>query len=640
MVAGSKDSARVLQVGADDVLVRAAVDEFEEGGAVDVADSTDDALTHLTERYYDCAVLLETERAEPVPATLASIREQEPALPVVVVTSDPTVASDALEAGAADVLVRLADLDQPPVLARRIANVLGSHGHERAMKDGREEADQRAPVGYPADQETELEQLRTVLEALPNEVYMLDTDGNFRSIIPATDSEKTLSGYDPEALIGEHVTSVLAGDDFEAGQAAVRELITDEKTERVSFDAALRTESGEEIPHEVHIASLHEGDGDRVTGTVGILYDVSERKERERRLREERDFVELTLDTIDDAFYLLDEHGNLERWNETMRVVTGYSDEELASMNALDFFEGDDRERVADAVARTLETGTARVEAEFVRKDGNAIPFEFTGAKLTDRDGTLRGLVGIGRDVAGRKEREEKLRQIRENASDVIWMTTPEKDAMTFVSEAYEDIWGRSTESLMTDPDSFVEAIHPEDRERVEAALTTQRTDPDEYDETYRVVQPDGEVRWVHDRASGVHDDDGELNRIVGIATDVTERKERERELEQAETIFETAHEAIFLFEYTDDGTFRLNRANPAYESLVGRPLEEVRGKTPTEIFGPEIGASIASRHRACVESKEPVVVEETLDVPEGPVTLLSNLAPVVVDGSVRRHRR
>lgn len=132
-----------------------------------------------------------------------------------------------------------------------------------------------------------------------------------------------------------------------------------------------------------------------------------------------------------------------------------------------------------------------------------------------------------------RLKHERRLQQIRENVTDVVWMTSPEKDEIMFVSDAYEDVWGRSPDTVVRDSLSFVESIHPNDRDRVREAIAAQRANPDEYEETYRVVQPDGEVRWVHDQSAGVYDDDGSLDCIVGVATDITARKEYEQTLVQ-----------------------------------------------------------------------------------------------------------
>ncbi|WP_435196706.1 bacterio-opsin activator domain-containing protein [Natronomonas sp. EA1] len=121
------------------------------------------------------------------------------------------------------------------------------------------------------------------------------------------------------------------------------------------------------------------------------------------------------------------------------------------------------------------------------------------------------------------------FRQIVENVEEVVWMTDPEKAEMLYVNPAYEEVWGRPREELYEEPRSFLDAIHPEDRERVQAALDAQTEG--RYDETYRIVRPDGAVRWIRDRAVVIPGAGQDVYRVAGIAEDITERKRRERML-------------------------------------------------------------------------------------------------------------
>lgn len=130
------------------------------------------------------------------------------------------------------------------------------------------------------------------------------------------------------------------------------------------------------------------------------------------------------------------------------------------------------------------------------------------------------------------RESEEQFRQVTEHIQEVFWLSDTLKNEVLYVSPAYASIWGRSCESLYRSPRSWLEAIHPEDRERVwEAALTKQAAGT--YDEEYRIVRPDGSVRWIRDRAFPVHDSSGAVSRIAGVADDITEHKRAEEELQR-----------------------------------------------------------------------------------------------------------
>jgi diguanylate cyclase (GGDEF)-like protein/PAS domain S-box-containing protein len=141
------------------------------------------------------------------------------------------------------------------------------------------------------------------------------------------------------------------------------------------------------------------------------------------------------------------------------------------------------------------------------------------------------------REAQGRRERrriqeelrqsEERFRQMAENITEVFWMTDPDKREMLYVSPGYETIWGRSCESLYERPTTWLDAVHADDRERVMKSVTANQVSGG-YDEQYRIIRPDGSVRWIWDRAFPIRNETGLVYRVTGIAKDITERKEAE----------------------------------------------------------------------------------------------------------------
>ncbi len=92
-----------------------------------------------------------------------------------------------------------------------------------------------------------------------------------------------------------------------------------------------------------------------------------------------------------------------------METTTGYDEEKIAGMAITDFFSEDHHNRISDAIEETFENGEVTVEAELRTAQDERIPYEFTGARLTDADDTLVGFVGVGRDISEQKKREQKL---------------------------------------------------------------------------------------------------------------------------------------------------------------------------------------------------------------------------------------
>ena len=190
---------------------------------------------------------------------------------------------------------------------------------------------------------------------------------------------------------------------------------------------------------------------------------------------------------------------------------------------------------IAVVLKKNRQVSGTEVVAE--RPDGTRVPLIAYQIPLHDDSGSLIGAVNMLVDISERKraelslrESEERFRQVVENIDEVFWMSDLEKNRILFISSGYEKIWDETRESLYSSPRKWIEAIHPEDRERVlRAALLKQRTG--DYNEEYRIIRSDGTLRWIHDRAFPVRNADGTVDRIAGIAEDITERKKAEEAL-------------------------------------------------------------------------------------------------------------
>ncbi len=146
-------------------------------------------------------------------------------------------------------------------------------------------------------------------------------------------------------------------------------------------------------------------------------------------------------------------------------------------------------------------------------------------------------LLGISRDIAERKQAEEvqseselRFRQLAEKVREFFWVIDAADYRFLYISPAYEEIWGRTRETLYEQPRSWLKAVHLEDREHVEATLQRQMT-TGEFSEEYRIVRPDGSVRWIAARSYPVRDEAKHICRIVGVAEDITERKHLQEQL-------------------------------------------------------------------------------------------------------------
>ena len=151
---------------------------------------------------------------------------------------------------------------------------------------------------------------------------------------------------------------------------------------------------------------------------------------------------------------------------------------------------------------------------------------------IVSPDGTANQVLGIATDITASKQAEsalrrseERFRHIAENIREVFWITELQDNTLVYISPAYEEVWGRSCGSLSEMSRTWLDTVHPEDHARLIEATAAVQTGGD-YDLEYRIVRPDGEVRWVRDRAFSIANESGEIYRVAGVVDDVTERKQ------------------------------------------------------------------------------------------------------------------
>ena len=208
--------------------------------------------------------------------------------------------------------------------------------------------------------------------------------------------------------------------------------------------------------------------------------------------------------------------------------------------------------------------------------------------QIQERDTTLRTTHAelekrsreLEVELTERQRAEERFRQLADSINEVFWMTNVEKTQMIYISPAYEQVWGRSCESLSKAPMNWMEAIHPDDRDRVRrAALSEQARGT--YDEEYRIVRPSGAIRWIHDRAFPILDKHGKPYRIAGIAEDITERKLAEEDLRLQSEIARNMDEGVLLVRAADS---TIVYANPKFEHMFGYGPGELKSQ-PTSVL-------------------------------------------------------
>jgi two-component system nitrate/nitrite sensor histidine kinase NarX len=188
-----------------------------------------------------------------------------------------------------------------------------------------------------------------------------------------------------------------------------------------------------------------------------------------------------------------------------------------------------------NAIAARLGRIVERVRAEAALQrahDELELRVQERTAELVQANEMLRAEINKRKRVAEElRWSEERFRQLAENINEVFWMTDLNENRVLYVSPAYERMWGRPRDGLYQRPESILEGVHPEDYESVHLVLEKQLRE--ETDETYRIVRPEGSVRWIRARTFPIWNVLGEVYRIAGIAEDITERMMAYQTLEQ-----------------------------------------------------------------------------------------------------------
>jgi len=261
----------------------------------------------------------------------------------------------------------------------------------------------------------------------------------------------------------------------------------------------------------------------------------------------EREWLQITLASIADAVITTDPDGLVIFLNPVAARLTGWPLHEAVGHPLKAIFR-----TVQETTRRTDDLNIAKVvrngevilsddQVLLISRDGTARSVEHNAAPIRDSYGKVKGVVIIFRDITERRqaeqaqrESEERFRQLADHINDVFWIYELDGPKTAYISPAYEKVWGRSCRSLYKRPLSYLEAVHPEDRqlavrahhklERGEAAAAQ-----------YRILQPDGTVRWVWNRGFPIKDESGRVVRLAGIAEDITERKRAEQALRDAD---------------------------------------------------------------------------------------------------------
>ncbi|WP_458209123.1 PAS domain-containing protein [Haladaptatus sp. NG-SE-30] len=516
------------------------------------------------------------------------------------------------------------ELDCPRQTATEILDELAERGdvNQKTIGDGNRVW--WRPVDSGSNDQT---QFRSLVDAVEEyAIFMLDPDGH---IVTWNEGAKQIKGYDTAEIIGEHF-SVFYTDEDVREDVPTHNLAVAANEGRVEDEGWRVRKNGSRFWANVTISAIRDEDG-TLRGYTKVTRDMTERRENERQIREDRDLIEQVLETVPLGISVIDSDGTLVRANSRAIDRLGIDPSNLDQYGVSSWeLHDEDGESIPPGERpfdRVVETGEPvfdyRCQADLPGQGRrwlsiNAVP-------IGDADDEIERLVYAVEDVTEQKERTRQLRRER-NQTERLLETSPiaisVRDAdgtVLLANRRAQELLGLSEREIIEDPEDIDEwKFYDADGEPIE-----QRNAPVEhvyetgepvYDEEIAVERPGRKRMWFSVNSAPVYDSDGNLERVITASEDITELKARERELERRKSELETELSEIFgrisdAF-YALDEEWRFTHVNERAEEITRHSAEEMLGKNIWEAF-PEAATGIVwDEYHEAMETQEPTSFE------------------------------
>lgn len=304
--------------------------------------------------------------------------------------------------------------------------------------------------------------------------------------------------------------------------------------------------------------------------------------------------------------------------NHSMEQISGYSPSELTGLT-LDHIIALDDGLADDFTANDKgRLPTGRYNISFRRKDHKQFPAEVTATNGRWHDNPA--LILIISDISDRHRIETQLRdvetrflQLTQNIEEVFFVRDLQENKIIYISPAYEKIWQRPVSEMYENPLAFMEHIHPLDKPHIQALVHKRDLNREGFSTyQYRIILPDGEIRWIRARTFPVTDPSGHAYRVAGIAEDITSERLAEDKLRLSERqlrqIIDLVPHAIFVKDH--EGRFLL--VNEAKADFYATTVEKLTGALQSELHPhPDQLKCMQADDRAVLDTKRPMQIPE-----------------------------
>jgi len=435
------------------------------------------------------------------------------------------------------------------------------------------------------EREQELEALTTRLQLALEETdtgvwdWDLQTDE-----VEWDEASERLFGLEPGEFPGtwEAFARHVPDDDLAVVEQAATEAI--ETDQQYQADYRIERPDGEQRWVQGRGIVEYDGDG-KPDQMLGINTDITERKEAEQAVEETNEYYRRLFQQSSDFVLVVDEDGTIDDVTQGIEHVLGYEPEALIGTDAFDLVHPDDRDQLARTMGQNIQNpeGTVDVEYRSRTSDGSYRWLEAKGSNHLD-DPLLDGLVANVRDISERKEREQELEALTtrleialEETDTGVWEWDLDTDELVW-DEACEQLFGYDPGGFPGTYEEIERRLSAEDLAGFEQAVTETIADDSKLQFDFSIELPDGERRWIEARGIVEYDADGEAERMLGIKTDITDRKEAERAVEETKEYYRR------LFERSMDYVTVVDEAGTILDVTQG--VTHVLGYDPDEVIG------------------------------------------------------
>lgn len=238
------------------------------------------------------------------------------------------------------------------------------------------------------------------------------------------------------------------------------------------------------------------------------------------------------------------------------------------------------------------------------------------------------------------KSSDEIFNFLQKGALDGLWYWDLENMENEWMSPKFWETFGFDPKTRKHLAKEWQNLIHPDDLKKATEALNNHLADKNNpYDLVVRYKHKSGSTVWVRCRGYAIRDESDKPIRMLGAHTDITTLKEAEEDLERLkheyETVFNGTQDAMFLIKVLSDHQFMFIRNNQSHQNRTGITLELIKNKTPYDLLGDEEGKIVSENYQRCVDAKEPISYEETLELPAGKRIWHTTLSPIIENNTV-----